>query len=38
VLLKRLKTLRNDTVLMREKLYAERLDTLVKAKPADIFV
>ena len=38
VLHKRLKTLRNDTVLMREKLYAERLDTLVKAKPADIFV
>ena len=38
VLLKRLKTLRNDTVMMREKLYAERLDTLVKAKPADLFV
>ena len=38
VLLKRLKTLRNDTVLIREKLYAERLDTLVKAKPADLFV
>ena len=38
VLLKRLKTLRNDTVMMREKLYAERLDTLVKVKPADLFV
>jgi chemotaxis protein CheD len=38
VLLKRLRTLRNDTVMMREKLYAERLDTLVKAKPADLFV
>ena len=38
VLLKRLKTLRNDTVMIREKLYAERLDTLVKAKPADLFV
>ena len=38
VLLKRLKTLRNDTVLIREKLYAERLDTLVKGKPADLFV
>jgi chemotaxis protein CheD len=38
VLLKRLKQLPNDTVLMREKLYAERLQTLVKAKPADIFV
>ena len=38
VLLKRLKSLRNDTVMMREKIYAERLDTLVKAKPADLFV
>jgi len=38
VLVKRLKQLPNDTVLMREKLYAERLRTLVKAKPADIFV
>ncbi|MGE5615651.1 MAG: chemoreceptor glutamine deamidase CheD [Bacillota bacterium] len=38
VLLKRLKTLRNDTVLQRERLYAERLDSLVKAKPADLFV
>jgi chemotaxis protein CheD len=38
VLLKRLKTLRNDTVLIREQLYAERLDTLVKGKPADLFV
>ena len=38
VLLKRLKTLRNDTVFIREKLYAERLDTLVKGKPADLFV
>jgi chemotaxis protein CheD len=38
VLLKRLKKLPNDTVLMREKLYAERLHSLVKAKPADLFV
>ena len=38
VLLKRLRKLPNDTVLIREKLYAERLQTLVKAKPADIFV
>ena len=38
VMVKRLKTLRNDTVIMREKLYAERLDTLVKSKPADLFV
>jgi chemotaxis protein CheD len=38
VLVKRLKQLPNDTVLMREKLYAERLHSLVKAKPADLFV
>jgi chemotaxis protein CheD len=38
VLLKRLKQLPNDTVLRRERLYAEKLHTLVKAKPADIFV
>jgi chemotaxis protein CheD len=38
VLLKRLKQLPNDTVLRRERLYAEKLHTLVKAKPADLFV
>jgi chemotaxis protein CheD len=38
VLLKRLKQLPNDTVIVRERLYAERLHTLVKGKPADIFV
>ena len=38
VLLKRLKQLPNDTVMRRERLYAEKLHTLVKAKPADIFV
>ena len=38
VLVKRLRTLRNNTVFMRERLYAERLDTLVKGKPADLFV
>ena len=38
VLVKRLRTLRNNTVLVRERDYAEQLDTLAKAKPADIFV
>ena len=38
VLLKRLKQLPNDTVMRRERLYAEKLHTLVKAKPADLFV
>ena len=38
VLLKRLKKLPNDTVLVRERLYAERLHSLVKGKPADLFV
>jgi len=38
VLVKRLKQLPNDTVIVRERLYAERLHTLVKGKPADIFV
>ena len=38
VLLKRLKQLPNDTVMRRERLYAEKLHTLVKGKPADIFV
>ncbi len=38
VLVKRLRTLRNDTVLVRERDYAEQLDTLAKAKPADLFI
>jgi chemotaxis protein CheD len=38
VLVKRLKQLPNDTVFVRERLYAERLHSLVKGKPADIFV
>ena len=38
VLLKRLRQLPNDTVMRRERLYAEKLHTLVKAEPADIFV
>ena len=38
VLVKRLRALRNDTVLVRERDYAEQLDTLAKAKPADLFV
>jgi len=38
VLVKRLKTLSNDTVLIRERNYAERLDELAKGGGADIFV
>jgi chemotaxis protein CheD len=38
VMVKRLRTLLNDTVLVRERVYAERLDTLAKAAPADLFV
>ena len=38
VLVKRLKTLRNDTVLTRERDYAQRLDELAKAGAADLFV
>jgi chemotaxis protein CheD len=38
VMVKRLRTLLNDTVLVRERVYAERLDTLAKAKPADLFI
>ena len=38
VLVKRLKALRNDTVVTRERDYAERLDALAKAGPADLFV
>lgn len=38
VLVKRLKVLRNDTLLSRERDYAERLDELAKGGGADIFV
>jgi chemotaxis protein CheD len=38
VLVKRLKTLRNETVLTRERDYAQRLDELAKAGDADLFV
>ena len=38
VLVKRLKSLRNDTVLTRERDYAERLDELAKGGAADLFV
>jgi chemotaxis protein CheD len=38
VMVKRLRTLLNDTVLVRERVYAERLDSLAKAKPADLFI
>lgn len=38
VLVKRLRSLRNDTVIVRERDYAERLDALAKAGPADLFV
>ncbi len=38
VLVKRLKALRNDTVLTRERDYAERLDELAKGGAADLFV
>jgi len=38
VMVKRLRTLLNDTVLVRERVYAERLDTLAKGKPADLFI
>jgi chemotaxis protein CheD len=38
VLVKRLKQLPNDTVMRRERLYAEKLHSLVKGKPADLFV
>ena len=38
VMVKRLRTLLNDTVLVRERVYAEKLDSLAKGKPADLFV
>lgn len=38
VLVKRLKSLRNDTVLTRERDYAQRLDELAKGGAADLFV
>jgi chemotaxis protein CheD len=38
VMVKRLRTLLNDTVLVRERVYAERLDSLAKPKPADLFI
>ncbi|MBA2690616.1 MAG: chemoreceptor glutamine deamidase CheD [Burkholderiales bacterium] len=38
VLIKRLRALGNDTVLVRERDYAEQLDTLTKAPPVDLFV
>ena len=38
VLVKRLQALRNDTVISRERDYAERLDELARAGPADLFV
>jgi chemotaxis protein CheD len=38
VLVKRLRILSNDTVLVRERDYAERLDELAKGGGADIFV
>jgi len=37
VLLKRLKQLPNDTVVRRERQYAEKLHSLVRPTPADIF-
>jgi chemotaxis protein CheD len=38
VLLKRLKQLPNDTVVRRERIYAEKLHSLVQPRPADLFV
>jgi chemotaxis protein CheD len=38
VLVKRLRMLRNDTIMERERDYAEQLGTLAKAKPVDFFV
>ena len=38
VLVKRLRTLRNNTVVERELDYAEKLDSLSQAKPADLFI
>jgi chemotaxis protein CheD len=38
VLLKRLKSLRNNTVIERDLDYADRLDTLNMEKPADLFI
>lgn len=37
VLLKRLKTLRNDTIVRRERDYARKLDSISRGGPADIF-
>lgn len=38
VLVKRLRALRNDTVISREVEYAQRLDELARAGPADLFI
>ena len=38
VLVKRLRTLRNNTILVRERDYAEQLGTLARPQPADLFV
>jgi len=38
VLVKRLQALRNDTVISRERDYAERLDERARAGPTDLFV
>jgi chemotaxis protein CheD len=38
VMLKRLRTLRNNTILVRERDYAKQLDTLAQPHPADLFV
>jgi chemotaxis protein CheD len=37
VLLKRLKSLRNDTIARRERDYAKRLDSISRGGPADLF-
>jgi len=38
VLVKRLRTLRNNTILVRERDYAKQLDTIAKSSSVDLFI